>query len=100
MGRLPIAHCTPFPRASNDASLAEANTVRWETLLEKGLSILGKTLAEARNERKSAASKVWIAERLQMGAPQSVSVLTSRLKKAGEQRRAPAVAELSQNITK
>ena len=93
--------------------LAEANTLRWESLLEKGLSILGKTLAEARNERKSAAWKVWIArvlktqtsapnvwiaERLQMGAPQSVSVLTSRLKEAVEQRRNPAFAEFYRNM--
>lgn len=95
--------------------LQEANELRWENLLEKGLSILGKTPAQAESELKSAewkvwialvlksrtsATNVWIAERLRMGAPQSVSILTSRLKQATQQRRHPAFAEFYQNITK
>ena len=95
--------------------LQEANHLRGESLLEKGLAILGKSPAQTVSDPKSAvweiwialalkgrtsATNVWIAERLCMGAPQAVSMLTSRLKQALERRRSSAFVEFYQNITK
>jgi hypothetical protein len=45
-------------------------------------------------------SNVWIASKLNMGAPQSVSILTSRFKQQQKQRKDIAYYEFIQNITK
>lgn len=48
----------------------------------------------------SSATNVWIATKLNMGAAQSVSMLTSRLKKEISDRSDPADERFYQNITK
>jgi len=67
--------------------LREANRLRWEILLEKGLSSLGKDAASAATDLKSAkwkimlaallkqktsATNVWITGQLRMGTPDVV----------------------------
>lgn len=66
----------------------ESDEVQWSALLEAGLRCLGKTEAEARNERKSTEWKLavgawlksqtevsnrWLADRFHMGHPQAAS---------------------------
>jgi hypothetical protein len=51
-------------------------------------------------KRHTAATNVWIASKLNMGAPQSVSILTSRFKQQQKQRKDIAYYEFIQNITK
>jgi hypothetical protein len=48
---------------------------------------------------RTAATNVWIADKLNMGAPQSVSILTSRFKQQ-EQGKDVAYHEFIHNITK
>jgi hypothetical protein len=94
--------------------LREANELRWENLLERMLSTLQKNDNAISSEKKSAqwkvwiavvlkshtaATNVWIADKLNMGAPQSVSMLTSRFKQQ-KQDRAAAYLKFTQNITK
>ena len=94
--------------------LREANELRWENLLERMLSTLQKNDNAISSEKKSAqwkvwiavvlkshtaATNVWIADQLNMGAPQSVSMLTSRFKQQ-KQDRAAAYLKFTQNITK
>ncbi|MFO8027919.1 MAG: transposase [Opitutales bacterium] len=77
--------------------LREANEMQWEQLLERMLAAVEKDAEDIAAEKKSAkwkvwianglkshssATNVWIAEKLKMGAPQSVSILTSRIRKA------------------
>lgn len=75
--------------------LREANTLKWELLLERGLSELGKDRTEIRKDLKSAqwkvmiaavlkghtsATNVWIAKKLNMGIPQAVSQNVGKLR--------------------
>jgi REP element-mobilizing transposase RayT len=68
--------------------LREANELKWELFLERGLAYFGKDAAEIREDLKSAewkvmlaavmkrftsATNVWITEKLNMGIPQAVS---------------------------
>ena len=69
-------------------TLREANELRWELILEKCMSALGKTNEVAQSDIKSAdwkiliasvlksktsASNAWIAQKLNMGVPHAVS---------------------------
>ncbi|MDA1048672.1 MAG: hypothetical protein O3A82_17320, partial [Verrucomicrobia bacterium] len=51
-------------------------------------------------KRHTAATNVWIASKLNMGAPQSVSILTSGFKQQQKQKKDIAYYEFIQNITK
>jgi REP element-mobilizing transposase RayT len=94
--------------------LQEANELQWEQMLERMLQKLEKDDAAIRSEKKSAlwkvwianvlkshssATNVWIATKLNMGAAQSVSMLTSRLKNELGQRKDPEYNKFYQNIT-
>lgn len=94
--------------------MREANGLQWENQLEKMLSILDKNHRAILSDKKSAQWKVWVADvlkrhtaapnvwiaaKLNMGAPQSVSMLTSRFNQHKEKRDA-AYQEFIQNITK
>jgi REP element-mobilizing transposase RayT len=94
--------------------LREANELQWEHQLERMLSILDKNDRAILSDRKSAQWKVWIADvlkrhtaapnvwiaaKLNMGAPQFVSMLTSRFNQQ-KQKRDTAYQEFIQNITK
>lgn len=74
--------------------LEEANELIWETTLERAVQALGKTKVDIARDKKSAFWKVWIAsvlrrntsapstwiaQRLNMGAPQLVGVYVNRL---------------------
>ena len=76
--------------------LQEANELQWEAILNRGLKILGKDIADVTNERKSAswkvwiasvlkqrssATNVWIARQLNMGVPQAVTIHVGSLDK-------------------
>jgi REP element-mobilizing transposase RayT len=78
--------------------LREANRLRWEMLLEKGLSSLGKDAAciatdlksakwkimlAALLKQKSSATNIWIAGQLRMGTPDAVSRYVSEFKSNG-----------------
>ena len=75
--------------------LREANRLRWEMLLEKGLSRLGKGAASIKTDLKSAkwkimlaallkqktsATNVWITGKLNMGTPDAVSRYVSEFR--------------------
>jgi hypothetical protein len=76
--------------------LREANELRWEMFLEKGLSALDKdakaiaadlksadwkvTLA-ALLKKKTSATNVWISQKLKMGAPDAVSRYVSEFRR-------------------
>jgi putative transposase len=99
-------------RAWESAGAQEIRTARWERRLARALKQLGKTRVEMSAERKSApwkiaiaahlkqttqASNRWIAGRLAMGTPVSVSQLV------GQARRhpgpvAPFLKELTENL--
>ena len=68
--------------------LREANELKWEQFLERGLSMLGKARSAILKDKKSeawkillaaaikkhtSATNVWITGRLNMGIPQAVS---------------------------
>ena len=74
--------------------LREANELQWAAMLEHALYCLRKTQLDidgslksadwkiwiaSELKRRSSASNVWIAEQLNMGAPQAVSMHTSQL---------------------
>jgi REP element-mobilizing transposase RayT len=95
--------------------LHEANELQWNRMVEQMLSELGKDEEAIRMDKKStrwkvwmanvlkshsSATNVWIAKRLEMGAAQSVSILTSRLKKELNEHSDPAYEQFYQNITK
>jgi len=76
--------------------LQEANELQWEAILNRGLKILGKEIADVTNDRKSAcwkvwiasvlkqrssATNVWIARQLNMGVPQAVTIHVGSLDK-------------------
>ena len=78
--------------------LREANRLRWEMLLEKGLSRLGKGAASIKTDLKSAkwkimlaallkqktsATNVWITGKLNMGTPDAVSRYVSEFRQRG-----------------
>jgi hypothetical protein len=94
--------------------LREANELQWENLLERVLSALDKDDEAISSEKKSAwwkvwgacvlksntaATNVWIADKLNRGATQSVSMLTSRFKRQKQDKEA-AYLRFIQNITK
>ena len=94
--------------------LSEANELQWENLLERMLTALQKNNDAISSEKKSAqwkvwianllkthtaATNVWIADKLNMGAPQSVSMLTSRFKQEKQDQNS-AYLDFTQNITK
>ena len=95
--------------------LQEANELQWEQMLERMLQEPEKDNAAIRSEKKSArwkvgianalkshssATNVWIATKLNMGAAQSVSMLTSQLKNELSERKDPEYERFYQNITK
>lgn len=68
--------------------LQEVNRLRWETMLNECMNILGKSKTDIESDRKTASwkvmiayfmkehtgvSNVWLAKRLSMGVPQGVS---------------------------
>ena len=74
--------------------LRETNKLQWAAMLDRALCCLEKTKSDIENSLKSAdwkvriarelkrcssASNVWIAEQLNMGVPQAVSMHTSRV---------------------
>lgn len=76
-------------------SLREANEIRWEMFLEKGLSALGKETPSIATDLKSAewkvrlaallkqktsATNVWITRQLNMGTPDAVSRYVAEFK--------------------
>lgn len=78
--------------------LREANRLRWEMLLEKGLASLGKDAASIATDLKSAkwkimlaallkqktsATNVWITRQLHMGTPDAVSRYVSEFRRNG-----------------
>ena len=78
--------------------LREANRLRWEMLLEKGLASLGKEAAAIDSDLKSArwkvmlaallkqktsATNVWITGQLNMGTPDAVSRYVSEFRASG-----------------
>ncbi len=66
--------------------LREANELQWAAMLDRALCCLEKTKSDIENNLKSADWKVWIAEQLNMGAPQAVSMHTSRLMASNNQK--------------
>lgn len=93
--------------------LREANELKWELFLERGLSALGMDAADIREDLKSAAWKVmlaavikghrsatnvWITEKLNMGISQAVSQNVGKFYAAGG-RETEAYQELIINIT-
>jgi REP element-mobilizing transposase RayT len=94
--------------------LQEANELQWEHQLERMLSVLHKDDREIVSDKKSAqwkvwianvlkrntaATNVWIADKLNMGAPQSVSMQTSRFRQQNQEQDSDYL-EFIQNITK
>ncbi|MGB0259632.1 MAG: transposase [Coraliomargarita sp.] len=80
--------------------LAEANELIWENSLKRGMQAAGRTDADIASDRKSAEWKIWIAaelkrhtsapstwiaQKLNMGAPQLVGVYVKRSLHALEQ---------------
>jgi hypothetical protein len=80
--------------------LKEANELIWQQSLERGFRAAGRTMADAQKDRKSAEWKIWIAaqlkrntsapstwiaQRLNMGAPQLVGVYVNQLLREIEQ---------------
>ena len=80
--------------------LREANELQWTAMLNRALCCLEKTKSDIENslksadwkvwiacelKRRSSASNVWITEQLNMGAPQAVSMHTSRLMTSNQQ---------------
>lgn len=76
--------------------LREANELIWENCVKKGMQVAGKSRADAEAEKKSADWKIWIAselkrttsapstwiaEKLNMGAPQLVGTYVNRLRR-------------------
>lgn len=86
-------------RRYDGKSLREANELRWEMLLERGLSAVGKDAKSISEDLKSANWKVmlaalmkqktsarnaWITQRLNMGTADAVSRYVSEFKNAGK----------------
>jgi len=87
---------TPRPPPDDDGeSLREANELRWEMLLKKGLSAIDKgaqSIAEDLKsanwkvmlatplEQKTSATNVWITQPLNRGTPDAVSRYVSEFK--------------------
>lgn len=84
----------PVPRYDGE-SLREANELRWEMLLEKGLLALKKDaksiVADLKSaewkvmlatllKQKSSATNVWITQQINMGTPDAVSRYVSEFK--------------------
>jgi REP element-mobilizing transposase RayT len=84
-------------RAWESAGAREIREVRWTEALDRCLRRLGRTEADVRKDRKGApwkaaialrlkettqASNRWLAEHLNMGRPEAVSVHVGRLRKA------------------
>ena len=80
------------------SDLREANTLKWELFLERGLTELGKDNRAIREEPKSAdwkvmlsavlkrhtsVTNVWITRMLNMGIPQAVSQNVGKLRASG-----------------
>jgi hypothetical protein len=78
--------------------LREANELKWELYLERGLAQLGKDATAIREDLKSgdwklmlaavmkrytSATNVWITERLNMGIPQAVSQNVGKFHQSG-----------------
>jgi hypothetical protein len=78
--------------------LREANELKWELCLGRGLAELGKTTTSIREDLKSAewkvllaaamkrytsATNVWITKKLNMGIPQAVSQNVGKFNAAG-----------------
>ena len=89
--------CEAIPRYDGK-SLREANELRWEMLLEKGLSAMGKDAKSITTDLKSAnwkvmlatllkqkssATNVWITQQLNMGTPDAVSRYVSEFRTSG-----------------
>ena len=87
----------PIPRYDGE-SLREANELRWEMLLDKGLTAVGKDAKAITKDLKSAewkvmlatilkqkssATNVWITKQLNMGAADAVSRYVSAFRQAG-----------------
>ena len=92
----------------------EDNELQWEHQLERILSVLHQDDHEILSDKKSLQLKFWIADvpkrntaatnvriayKLNMGAPQSVSMQTNRFRQHHQDRDA-SYLELIQNITK
>lgn len=85
---------TPVPRYDGE-SLREANELRWEMLLDKGLLALGKDAkmiaADIKSaewkvmlatllKQKTSATNVWITQQINMGTPDAVSRYVSEFR--------------------
>ena len=93
-------------------NLREANELRWEILLDKGLAAMGQDANSILNDRKSAAWKVslatllkqktsatnvWITKQLNMGTPDAVSRYVSEFRIAGGDKKT-TFKELTTNV--
>jgi len=80
------------------------NELRWEMLLEKGLSAIGKDTKSISEDLKSAdwkvtlacllklktsATNVWITQQLNMGTPDAVSRYVSEFRTSGGDQKMP-----------
>jgi putative transposase len=89
---------TAISRAWEAAGAKEIRTLHWGDRLAAGLACLGKKSADVRNDRKSSewkaalagwmkqgsqASNAWLADQLNMGRAEAVSVYVGRLKIRG-----------------
>jgi REP element-mobilizing transposase RayT len=100
-----IKESDPNPRGDGirfeGSELAEINELIWERVLERGLSVVKKTRDDIVREAKSVEWKVaiacalkrrtsapnnWIADELNMGVPQAVSMYVGRFRAAGGER--------------
>jgi len=94
--------------------LKEANELIWQQSLERGLRAAGRTMADARKDKKSAEWKIWIAaqlkrntsapstwiaQKLNMGSPQLVGVYVNRLLRKLEKSSNPGYEEFISQYT-
>jgi len=93
-----VGRLDPAKEHYDGKDLREANELKWELFLERGLTELGKDTAAIRDDLKSAnwkvmlasalkrstsATNVWIAGKLNMGIPQAVSQNVGKFYEAG-----------------
>jgi hypothetical protein len=99
----PVDQPEKVPRYDGER-LREANELRWEILLNKGLSAIGKDKKSISGDLKSAdwkvtlacllklktsATNVWITQQLNMGTPDAVSRYVSEFRTSGGDQKMP-----------
>ncbi|MBT4797803.1 MAG: hypothetical protein HON81_05740 [Verrucomicrobia bacterium] len=99
----PVDQPEKVPRYDGER-LREANELRWEMLLDKGLSAIGKDTKSISGDLKSAdwkvtlacllklktsATNLWITQQLNMGTPDAVSRYVSEFRTSGGDQKMP-----------